>query len=131
MIDAAAEAVVWLILLSCIDQACWPRRRPGPFQNANPGSRAMIDMLKDLPIFNPEWTFDGVRSAPCASPVRSARRVSSRWRFIDAPVADGGSGRRTVRRAPPGPAAPRATRRRDPRHRDCARAHVRPGALAV
>ena len=61
---AAADAVVWLMLLSSMSQAGSSKRRDSGTQNANASSRAVIDMLKDQPIFSPEYTLQGARTRP-------------------------------------------------------------------
>ena len=54
MTDAAAEATVWLMLLSCsVHEGPFRTRAAKPCQKTNPTSSAMIDMLKDQPIFRP------------------------------------------------------------------------------
>ena len=52
--DAAAEAVVWPMLLSWAVHSRRPKARASGRQSATPISSAMIDMLKDQPIFSPE-----------------------------------------------------------------------------
>jgi hypothetical protein len=54
MIDAAEEAVVWLILLSnVVHCGAWVSAAIDR-HNPKPISSAIIDMLNDQPIFSPE-----------------------------------------------------------------------------
>ncbi|GJB85007.1 hypothetical protein KAM380_094720 [Aeromonas caviae] len=77
--EAAAEATVWLMLLSCNVHAGRPLLRPArPCHRVKPTSKAMIDMLNDQPIRRPAYTFEGVSRMPSATPVSTARGLSSR-----------------------------------------------------
>ena len=51
---AAADAAVWLMLLSSMTQGASPKSRATGVQNAKASSSAVIDMLKVQPILSPE-----------------------------------------------------------------------------
>ena len=54
MIDAADEAVVWLMLFSSNPQRRAPSGAIARFQNPYDSSAATMDMLNDQPILRPE-----------------------------------------------------------------------------
>jgi hypothetical protein len=76
IIEAAEEAVVWLILFSRGPQGGVFVVHSIVFQKTKPNKAAEMDILKLQPIFNPVYTLHGVSNAPSKMPVQMARRVS-------------------------------------------------------
>ena len=75
MMLADDDAVVCVMLASPTPKRALILRRSRNCQKPAARSNAMIEMLNDQPIFNPEYTLHGVSNAPISMPPATARTV--------------------------------------------------------